>query len=131
MRVFGYGGNAAAYEHSALFRFERTPNFLVANAVDHPRLAGVASDDHFAGRGVDPNLWYMITDAPADGTEIQSLLARHRKRYLNHHDEHYPALIQSANPADAPPVDAIAQVGTPEQAQKLGFHFHPWIAHLP
>jgi hypothetical protein len=67
----GYGGNAAAYEHTSLFRFQRTPNFLVANAVSFPRLAGVGSDEHYAGRGVDPNLWYMIGDATAGGAEIK------------------------------------------------------------
>jgi hypothetical protein len=71
VRVFGYGGNAAAYEHTSLFRFERTPNFLVANAVGFPRLQGTGSDDHYAGRGVNPNLWYMIGDTPASGAEIK------------------------------------------------------------
>ena len=72
VRVFGYGGNAAAYEHTSLFRIERTPNFLVANAVAFPRLAGVGSDEFYAGRGVDPNLWYMITDVLAGGAEIET-----------------------------------------------------------
>ena len=73
VRVFGYGGNAAAYEQTALFRFERTPNFLVANAVDQPRLAGIGSDDFFAGRGVDPNQWHMIIEHPSGGKEIKTL----------------------------------------------------------
>ena len=64
VRIFGYGGNAAAYEHTSLFRFERTLNFLVANAVGFPRLAGIGSDEFFAGRGVDPNLWHMIGTCP-------------------------------------------------------------------
>jgi len=33
VRVFGYGGNAAAYEKTSLCRVERTPSFLIANAV--------------------------------------------------------------------------------------------------
>ena len=70
IRVFGYGGNAAAYEGTALFRVERTPNFLIANAVDSPRLAGQGSDRHFAGRGVDPALWHMISDAPTRGERV-------------------------------------------------------------
>src|ERR1700719_1458164 len=53
-----------------------------------------------------------------------SLFARDRKRSLNHHDENYIALVPSANPAHTPPVDAITQVGTPEQVHELGFHFH-------
>jgi hypothetical protein len=58
--------------------------------------------------------------------------ANYSKRSLHHHDENYAALVPSANPAHTPPVDAIAQVGEPEQAQELGFHFHshPWIAHF-
>jgi hypothetical protein len=73
VRVFGHGGCASAYEHTALYRIERTPNFLVANAVDRPRLAGVrANEEHFAGRGVDPSLWHMIDDAPAGGAQIKT-----------------------------------------------------------
>ncbi len=64
IRVFGYGGNAAAYEETALFVFERTPNFLLAQMVDSPRLAGVGSEQQFAGRGVNPKRWYMISDNP-------------------------------------------------------------------
>jgi hypothetical protein len=71
IRVFGYGGNAAAYEGTALFRIERTPNFLIANAVDQPRLPGKGSDNFFAGRGVDPNQWYMITDNPGSESAIK------------------------------------------------------------
>ncbi len=73
VRVFGYGGNAAAYEQTALFRVERTPNFLISNAVDQPRLPGKGSDDFFAGRGVDPNQWYMIVDRPSPGKETKTL----------------------------------------------------------
>jgi hypothetical protein len=70
--MFGYGGDAAAYEGTSLFRVESTPDFLIANPVDQPRLPGVGSDSNFAGRGVDPNLWYMIVEETADGTEIES-----------------------------------------------------------
>jgi hypothetical protein len=72
VRVFAYGGNAAAYEHTALLRFERTPNFLVANTVCYPRLPGTGSDQHYAGRGVDPNLWHMIDEVPAGGAAIKT-----------------------------------------------------------
>ena len=53
-----------------------------------------------------------------------------RGRSLDHHDEDYATLVPSANPAHTPPVDAITQVGTLEEAQELGFNFHshPWIA---
>ncbi|MFP4055991.1 MAG: glycosyl hydrolase family 28-related protein [Candidatus Brocadiia bacterium] len=70
VRIFGYGGNAAAYEGTALFRIERTENFLVANAVDSPRLAGQGSDEHFAGRGVDPTRWHMIQELSPAGEMI-------------------------------------------------------------
>ena len=70
VRIFGYGGNAAAFEGTALFRVERTPNFLIANAVDSPRLAGEGSDDYFAGRGVAPDKWHMIGDRPAAGEPL-------------------------------------------------------------
>ncbi len=70
VRVFGYGGNAAAFEHTSLFRFERTPNFLVANAVDQPRLPGKGFGDYWAGRGVDPREWHMIVDSPEPGREV-------------------------------------------------------------
>ncbi len=67
IRVFGYGGNAAAYEGTSLFRVERTPDFLIANAVDQPRLPGKGSDDYWAGRGVDPRDWHMIIEVTPDG----------------------------------------------------------------
>lgn len=67
VRVYGYGGNAAAYERTSLFRVERTRNFVIANAVDQPRLPGKGSDDFWAGRGVDPREWHMIIEETADG----------------------------------------------------------------
>lgn len=72
VRVFGYGGNAAAFEDTALLRVERTPNFLIANAVDSPRLAGTGSEEQSAGRGVDPARWHMISDAPAAGPAVRT-----------------------------------------------------------
>ena len=72
IRIFGYGGNAAAYEKTALFVFERTANFLIANAVDSPRLAGVGSEDDYGGIGVDPYQWYMIIDRPAEGKPVRT-----------------------------------------------------------
>ena len=55
---------------TSLFRFERTPNFLVANAVDQPRLPGKGFGDYWAGRGVDPREWHMIMDSPEPVREI-------------------------------------------------------------
>ena len=72
IRIFGYGGNAAAYEKTSLFRVERTPDVLIANAVDQPRLPGKGSDDYWAGRGVDPREWHMIIEVTAEGEEIRT-----------------------------------------------------------
>ena len=89
VRVFGYGGNAAAFERTSLFRFERTPNFLVANAVDQPRLPGKGFGDYWAGRGVDPREWHMIIDSPEPGREIAT-------EPLDR-----PVLYRRGNPSDA------------------------------
>jgi hypothetical protein len=70
VRIFGYGGNAAAFEDTALFVIQRTPNVLIANAVDSPRLAGQGSEQESPGRGVDPHRWHMIRDEAASGPPI-------------------------------------------------------------
>ncbi len=67
IRLFGYGGNAAARAGQALFTFRNTPNFLAANLIDSPRYAGAGAPDSFAGEGVDPDLWHMLRDDPAAG----------------------------------------------------------------
>ena len=54
VRIFGYGGNAAAHEGHALFVVDRTPNFLLANLVDSPRMPQGIPETHFAGDGVRP-----------------------------------------------------------------------------
>ncbi len=63
IRVFGYGGNAAALEGSALFDIAGCSALLLANLADTPRLPGQGSDDFFAGRGVDPLRWSMVHQA--------------------------------------------------------------------
>ena len=70
IRVLGYGGNAAAHESHALFVIERTPNFLLANLVDSPRMPQGISNTFFAGDGVDPRRWHMILERTATGTTI-------------------------------------------------------------
>lgn len=70
IRVFGYGGNAAALPGRSLFVVQRTPNVLLANLVDSPRLAGAGSAEHFAGQGVDPHLWHMVLEEPNAGAAI-------------------------------------------------------------
>jgi hypothetical protein len=67
IRIFGYGGNAAAFKGDSLFRFENSRFYLLANVVDSPRLQGVGSDDYFAGKGVDPKKWYLITEMNSTG----------------------------------------------------------------
>lgn len=70
IRLFGYGGNAAGRPDRSLFVVERTPNYLLANLVDTPRLAGTGSPDHFAGQGMDPRRWHMLRERPADGASL-------------------------------------------------------------
>lgn len=67
VRVFGYGGNAAAFPGKSLFVIERTPNVLLANVVDHPRLSGKGSPNESPGIGVDPDRWHMIIERPPGG----------------------------------------------------------------
>ncbi|BBD09269.1 endopolygalacturonase [Desulfovibrio ferrophilus] len=62
IRVYGYGGNGAAFEGNALFEVRDSTDVILACLVDHPRLAGQGSDDFFAGRGVDPTLWHMVRE---------------------------------------------------------------------
>ncbi len=81
IEVFGFGGNAAAFEADhefpadfepftpSLLRFERTPNFRIANAVDGSRVSG-GSDDEVGGRGIDPNLWHHMLEIDASGTAV-------------------------------------------------------------
>jgi Pectate lyase superfamily protein len=62
VRIFGYGGNAAAHPGHALFVVERTPDFVLANLVDSPRMPQGIPDTFFAGDGVDPRYWYMVRE---------------------------------------------------------------------
>jgi hypothetical protein len=70
VRVFGYGGNAAAHEGQALFVVDRTPNFLLANLVDSPRMPQGIPDTYFAGDGVDPRRWHMVLERTTDDNTI-------------------------------------------------------------
>jgi hypothetical protein len=70
VRVFGYGGNAAAHKGRALFVIERTPNVLLANLVDSPRMPQGIPDTYFAGDGVDPRHWHMIMERAAHDATI-------------------------------------------------------------
>ena len=72
VRVFGYGGNAAALPDKALFVIERTPNLLLANLVDSPRLEGQGGPNESPGIGVDPHRWHMVIDRPTGGGEVRT-----------------------------------------------------------
>ena len=72
VRIFGYGGNAAAREGHALFVIERTPNVLLANLVDSPRMPQGIPDTFFAGDGVDPRHWHMVLER--GGTDEVTLI---------------------------------------------------------
>jgi len=71
IRIFGYGGNAAAQEGGALFVVERTPHFLLANLVDSPRMPQGIPATFFAGDGVDPRRWHMVLER-SDGQTIRT-----------------------------------------------------------
>jgi len=73
IRLFGYGGNAAAWQGQALFVVERTPNFLLANLVDSPRMPRGLPVTFFAGDGVDPRRWHMVLEKTIAGSTIKSL----------------------------------------------------------
>jgi len=70
IRIFGYGGNAAAHEDHALFVVERTDNFLMANLVDSPRMPQGIPDTFFAGDGTDPRRWHMVREKTTSGKTI-------------------------------------------------------------
>ena len=57
-------------ENHALFIVERTPNFLLANLVDSPRMPQGIPDTYFAGDGVDPRRWHMVRESTAVGETI-------------------------------------------------------------
>jgi hypothetical protein len=70
IRLFGHGGNAKGRPGASLFVFERTTNFLFANAVDGPTKIGSKTLSHRDG-STDPRLWHMLIDKAADGTELK------------------------------------------------------------
>ncbi|MFO7904226.1 MAG: glycosyl hydrolase family 28-related protein [Pirellulaceae bacterium] len=72
IRIFGYGGNAAARPGQSLFVVQDTPNFVLTNLVDSPRFAGSGSPDHFAGEGVDPRLWHMVLERTSESSTIRT-----------------------------------------------------------
>ena len=43
---------------------------------------------------------------------------------LDHHDEENPAFVPTADPANAPAIDSIAEGGRLEEPQELGLDFH-------
>jgi hypothetical protein len=57
-------------ENHALFIVERTPNFLLANLVDSPRMPQGMPNTYFTGDGVDPRRWHMVRESTAAGETI-------------------------------------------------------------
>jgi len=55
-----------------LSTIERTPNVILANLVDSPRMPQGIPDTHFAGDGVDPRRWYMVQERSPDGESIST-----------------------------------------------------------
>ena len=55
-----------------LFVVERTPNFLLANLVDSPRMPQGIPDTFFAGDGVDPSRWHMVEEHAAEGPIVRT-----------------------------------------------------------
>lgn len=68
-RLFGHGGNAKAVENGALILIERTPNLLLANAVDGPTKINTGGKAGDSGHSTDPRKWWMIIDRPKPGEE--------------------------------------------------------------
>jgi hypothetical protein len=68
-RLLGHGGNAKASEDGALMLVERTPNFLIANAVDGPTKIEYGKPRGPWGLSTDPRKWWMIVDRPKAGEE--------------------------------------------------------------
>lgn len=69
--VFGYGGNASAREGDALFRIEDTPNFVMANIVDHPMPKGKKAIR--GAVGTDPEKYHMIIEQAPDAKIVKTL----------------------------------------------------------
>jgi len=68
--LFGYGGNASGRPGSALFKIENTPNFLLANIVDHPMTKGKPAIR--GAVGTDPEKYHMIVEQTANGSTIKT-----------------------------------------------------------
>ena len=68
--ILGHGGNAKGLPGKSLFVFERTPHFLVANAVDGPTKIGTRNAGHPQG-ATDPREWHMLIERTADGKEFK------------------------------------------------------------
>jgi hypothetical protein len=70
IRLFGHGGNGKGRSAASLFVFERTENFLFANAIDGPTKIGSKSLSHWEG-STDPRHWHMLIEQPADGRVLK------------------------------------------------------------
>lgn len=81
--LFGYGGNASAFEswHAfpegfatfppTLIRIQNTPNFRLAGLIDGMRTGG-GSDNRFGGRGIPPDNWHFLLETTPTGRWLLS-----------------------------------------------------------
>lgn len=68
--LFGYGGNASGNPGSTLFKIENTPNFLLANLVDHPIPKGKPAIR--GAVGTDPEEYHMVIEQTSDGATVKT-----------------------------------------------------------
>ncbi|MFC1582541.1 glycosyl hydrolase family 28-related protein [Planctomycetota bacterium] len=73
IKMFGYGGNASAYEGKSLFLIENSTDITLTNLYDSPRLPGngVVGKGPFGG-GTDPTKWSMVIEKRPDGKIVKT-----------------------------------------------------------
>jgi hypothetical protein len=98
VRCFGHGGNGKPVAGGVLFEFERSRDFLVANAVEGPTRIGERSLSHRLG-GTDPLQWSMLVDRPAGSAEGRTAPLER------------PVLYRRGNPS-ADPQPPVTEAGT-------------------
>ena len=104
VRIFGYGGNAAAHEDQALFVVERTDNFLLANLVDSPRMPQGIPDTFFAGDGTDPLRWHMVRENTTAGEMIATPPLDRPVLYKRGHASEAPTEANGGGDVSAAPI---------------------------
>ncbi len=72
IRLFGYGGNAAALPGKSLFKISNSTDFTFVNLVDAPRLASKKGKWIGFGHGVDPKVWHILEESFDGGPAIRT-----------------------------------------------------------